>query len=382
MQRLLFLKQLETAFKVHNITALLGPRQCGKTTLAKQYCAKIPEFSKAAYFDLENPTDLERLKNPKLAFEPLTGLIVIDEIQRRPDLFPVLRYIHDENPDKRFLILGSASRDLIHQSSESLAGRIGYLEVTPFLANELQEIDMKNLWLRGGFPRSFLASDNDISYTWRRDYVRTYLEQDIPALGINIPAENIRRFWMMLSHYHGQVLNSSELAGSLGFSRQTITKYLDLLAATFMVRVLKPWFVNIKKRQIKNPKIYLRDSGIFHYFLNIKDQSSLLTSPKLGASWEGFALEQVVQGLRADIHECYFWGTHNRAELDLLVIKDGKKLGFEFKFHDAPKITPSMKIALEDLELDKLTVIYPGTVTYLLNKDIEVIGLTKFLAGI
>jgi predicted AAA+ superfamily ATPase len=312
------------------------------------------------------------------ALGPLEGLIIMDEIQRRPDLFPTLRYIHDEHPTKKFLILGSASKDLIRQSSESLAGRISYIEVTPFLALEML-LEQKLLWNRGSFPRSCLALNDQSSYNWRHDYVKTYVEQDIPAFGINISPETLRRFWFMIAHYHGQIFNGLEISKSLMISSPTARSYLDLLSATFMVRILKPWFANIKKRQIKTPKIYIRDSGMFHYLMDIRDSASLLTSPKIGASWEGFALEQIIQKLRADPNDCYFWGTHNQAELDLLIVKGDKKIGFEFKYQDAPKLTPSMKIAFEDLRLNQLTVIYPGSIAYSLTDNIRVIGLEEFL---
>jgi predicted AAA+ superfamily ATPase len=379
MERKFFLEQISAQFLVNRIVALLGPRQCGKTTIAKQYISTRPEFQKANYFDLENPVDLKRLESPVTAIEPLEGIIVIDEVQRRPDLFATLRYIHDEQPNKKFLILGSASRDLIRQSSETLAGRISYIEVTPFLATEISD-KRDQLWYKGGFPRSFLAPNEDISYEWRREYVKTYIEQDIPAFGVNISSENLRRFWMMLAHYHGQIFNGLEIANSLRISSPTAKSYLDLLAATFMVRILKPWFSNIKKRQVKLPKIYIRDSGMFHYLMDIKNKETLLTSPKLGASWEGFALEQIIQKLRVDQNDCYFWSTHNKAELDLLVTKGDKKIGFEFKYQDAPKLTTSMKIAMEDLKLNQLNVIYPGSVPYNLMDKVLVIGLEEFLS--
>ncbi|MEK6734201.1 MAG: ATP-binding protein [Pseudomonadota bacterium] len=374
-----FIDKIELQFNVHRIVALLGPRQSGKTTVAKQYCQLIQNFNRANYFDLENPADLERLNNPILAFEYLNGMIVIDEVQRKPDLFQVLRYIHDQFPEKKFLLLGSASRDLINKSSESLAGRIGYIEITPFLGCELEESSNYNLWLRGGYPRSYLATNNKESYVWRREYIRTYIEQDIPNLleGINIG--NLRKFWMMIANYHGQTFNASEISNNLGIARTTVQKYLEILASTFMIRILEPWYENIGKRQVKSPKIYIRDSGIFHYLLGIQDIDSLLISQKLGASWEGFALEQIISFLEIDRYDSFFWTTHAKAELDLLILKNGKKLGFEFKYSDAPKLTPSMKIAIEDLKLDQLRVIYPGKISYNLDKNIKVISLNEFI---
>ena len=380
MDRPIFLNNIASQFQVHRIVALLGPRQSGKTTLAKQYCKIIHNFTRSNYFDLENPSDLERLDNPKLAFEHLEGTIIIDEIQRKPNLFQVLRYIHDEYPNKLFLLLGSASRELINQSSETLAGRIGYIEITPFQAFELAIKADQKLWLRGGFPKSYLAISDDLSYTWRREYVRTYLEQDIPTMIGSINTRQLRRFWMMLANYHGQIFNASEISNSLQISRATVVNYLDILASTFMIRVLQPWFENIKKRQVKSPKIYIRDSGIFHYLLGIQNDETLLISPKIGASWEGFALEQIVNLLQVDQYDCYFWATHNKAELDLLVTQNGKKIGFEFKYNDAPKISPSMRIAMLELSLDELTIIYPGEISYSLGKNIQVVGFNEYLS--
>jgi predicted AAA+ superfamily ATPase len=377
MERPIFLQSINKQFECNRIVALLGPRQSGKTTLAKQFCKLIPSFSLSNYFDLENPNDLLRLENPKLAFEQLEGVIIIDEIQRKPDLFQVLRYIHDEYPHKHFLLLGSASREIINQSSENLAGRIGYIEITPFQAHELKM--EQSLWLRGGFPRSYLATSDDISYNWRSNYVRTYLEQDIPSMLGNINTSSLRKFWMMLANYHGQIFNALEMANSLQISRATVVNYLDILAATFMIRVLQPWFENIKKRQVKSPKIYIRDSGIFHYLLGIQNKQTLLTSPKLGASWEGFALEQIINSLKADQYDCYFWATHSKAELDLMIVRNGQKIGFEFKYQDAPKISASMRIAMQELNLAKLIIIYPGEKSYYLDKNIQVVGFDEYV---
>lgn len=373
-----YIEKIRFAFSVNPIVAILGPRQCGKTTLAKEYAKqlkiKIPEIN---FFDLENPNDIARLETPLLAIENLQELIVIDEVQRRPDLFPLLRYLVDENKKRRFLILGSASRDLLQQSSESLTGRISYLELTPFSYPEVENLD--RLWLRGGFPHSYLAKTQEISTAWRSDYITTFLEQDIPRLGITIPANTLRRFWMMLAHYHGNIFQASEMGQSLGAAHTTMRRYLDILTGTFMVRELTPWIENIKKRQIKSPKIYFRDSGIYHTLLGIKDKDELFVNPKLGASWEGFALEAIIRHHQAKAEETYFWGIHAQAELDLLIIKDGKKLGFEFKFSDAPKLTSSLEIAEELLELDKLTIIYPGRTAYSLSKKVKVIGLQEYL---
>lgn len=390
MKRDQFLAMINAQFRVHAACAILGPRQVGKTTLAKIYGETY--FSNDVYFfDLENPQDLARLENPMFALQNVSQkLIVIDEIQRRPDLFPVLRVLIDStnvpldeqdsvrnqeirSRQKKFLILGSASRDLIQQSSETLAGRIGYIELLPFLLSEVKDIN--RLWFRGGFPKSYLASTDDDSYIWRQEYITTFLERDIPGLGFNIPAQQMRRFWLMLVHYHGQILNLSEIGRSLGLSDHNVRKYFDILTGTFMVRELIPWFENISKRQVKSPKIYFRDSGILYALTEIRTYDQLQRHPHLGAFWEGFALEEIIAAWGASTEECFFWATQAHAELDLLLIKNGKRIGFEIKYTDAPKITKSMTIALEDLKLDNLAVIYPGKDNYLLSEKIAVYGL-------
>jgi len=380
MRRPKYIEKIRAHFRVHPICALLGPRQVGKTTLAKMY---IEEYwpDDAYFFDLENPLDLARLENPMLALSNVTQkLIVIDEIQRRPDLFPVLRVLVDqEKENRRFLILGSASRDLIRQASETLAGRIGYIELCPFSLFEVK--DSSKLWLRGGFPRSYLAANNQDSYLWRQNYIATFLERDIPNLGFNIPPEQMRRFWLMLAHYHGQIFNASEIGKSLGISGHTVRKYLDILSGTFMIRILTPWFENLKKRQIKSPKIYFRDSGILNTLLGINDKMELQKYPKLGSFWEGFALEEIIRTMDAAMEESYFWSTQAKAELDLLIVKNNKKIGFEFKYTDAPKITKSMHIAQEDLKLNHLAVIYPGNQIFPLSKDIKAYGLETIATG-
>ncbi len=359
------LTRLMSAFPV---TAILGPRQCGKTTLARTLAAD-------SYFDLENPQDLARLEQPQLALEDLTGLIVIDEIQRLPDLFPLLRYLVDQGKGRKFIILGSASRDLIRQSSESLAGRIAYLQLGGFRLSDIDPGAIKTLWWRGGLPRSFLAASDDESLLWRNQYVTTFLERDIPQLGITIPARTLRRFWTMLSHYHGHILNYAELGRSFGISDMTVRKYCDILEGTFMVRILQPWFVNIGKRLVKRPKLYLRDSGLFHALLSIETTEQLHTSPRLGASWEGFALDGVCRTLGKEDGDIYFWNTHAGAELDLFWQARGQNWGVEFKYEDAPRLTRSMKTAVEDLELERLWVVYPGKAAYPLSEKIRVIPL-------
>lgn len=376
MERLGYLADLHKAFNVHPIVALLGPRQCGKTTLAHQYVQSMSKATEIHFFDLEDDADLAQLENPRLALGQKKGLIVIDEIQLRPDLFPMLRVLIDElRHQQRYLILGSASRDLLKQSSETLAGRIAYLELTPFSINEVDETF--KLWQRGGFPLSYLAESEPDSILWRKHYIRTFLEQDLPQLGIQIPAAMLRRFWTMLAHYHGNIFNASELGRSLALSDVTVRRYLDILTDTFMIRQLHPWFENLNKRQIKSPKVIFRDSGILHTLLSIDNHHELTAHPKLGASWEGFAIEQTIRLQGADPQDCYFWGTHGGAELDLLLMHKGKRLGFECKYQDAPKLTKSMRIAIDDLQLDHLTVIYPGTKAYQLAENIDVRGLRE-----
>jgi uncharacterized protein len=376
MERKKYLKEIENEFRIHPICALLGPRQVGKTTLSKMFIAQRPQDA-VQFFDLENPIDLARLENPMLALGSLSHqLIVIDEIQRRPELFSVLRVLADDKEKKRqFLILGSASRDLIRQSSESLAGRIGYIELMPFSLKEVENSEL--LWLRGGFPLAFLAATNEDSFRWRQAYISTFLERDIPSLGFQIPAEQIRRFWLMLAHCHGQIFNASELGRSLGISDHTVRRYLDLLVGTFMMRLLQPWFENISKRQVKSPKVYFRDSGILNALMGISQKSQIDINPKLGAFWEGFALEEVIREFQAKSEECYFWATQGGAELDLLLLKNGKRLGFEFKYTDRPKTTSSMHIAKEDLKLDHLYVVFPGHQSFPLTEQITAVGLTS-----
>lgn len=370
-----YLDSIDASFLVNPICALLGPRQCGKTTLSKQY-VNTNNLS-AYFFDLEDPLDLAKLDNPKLALESLEGLIVIDEIQRKEELFPYLRVLVDKFPKRKILVLGSASQDLIRQSSETLAGRISYIEMNPFNINEID--DIKKLWCRGGFPKSYLASTEMISNQWRKNYIRTFLEKDIRNFGFDISSQTMRRFWSMLAHYHGQIFNASDIGRSINVSYKTSDRYLDILTGTFMIRRLSPWFENISKRQIKSPKIYFRDSGLLHTILGIEDRNALLKHPKLGASWEGMALEQVIKHLEVDNDDCYFWATQGGAELDLLILKNSQKLGFEIKYTDSPKITKSMYIAINDLGLDSLTIIIPGAEQFALEDKIKVCGIDNLL---
>lgn len=375
MKRPIYLKEIDDQFKIHPACALLGPRQVGKTTLARMYLEKHPKEN-VLLFDLENPLDLARLDNPMLALQELKNtLIIIDEIQKRPDLFPVLRVLIDKKQNNKYLLLGSASRDLLNQSSETLAGRIGYIEVMPFSLNEVE--DCPKLWLRGGFPLAYLTETNQDSYRWRQAYISTYLERDIPNLGFQVPAPMLRRFWMMLAHVHGQVLNTSELAESFGITSYNVRRYLEILTGTFMIRLLTPWHENISKRQVKSPKVYFRDSGIYHALLGIEDKMQLNVYPRLGASWEGFAIEEIIRQTQATSDECYFWATQNGAELDLLIVKNGKKIGYEVKHSDAPKTRKSMWIALEDLKLDHLYIVYPGSQNFPMDEKISALGINK-----
>ncbi len=373
IQRTRYLQEITEQFEVHSVCAILGARQVGKTTLAQQF-AQQWESDKVVTFDLEDAQHLLTLENPQLILRQYAGyLIIIDEIQRKPEFFPILRVLADDREKKyTFLILGSASRDLLHQSSETLAGRIGYIYLPPLTFIETH--DMHRMLLRGGFPKSFLAPSDKSSLNWRLAYISTFLERDLSLLGFDISPQVMRRFWMMLCAYHGQLFNAAELSKSLMISPKTAMRYLDILQGTFMIRVLQPWFENITKRQVKSPKIYLRDTGIFNTLVSISTQDDLLRSSKIGAIWEGFALEELILALQVSDEDCYFWSTHNDAELDLLIFKNGKRIGFEFKYADAPKITKSMHVALQDLKLDHLYVIFPGTRKFPLAENITIFG--------
>ncbi|MEI6530486.1 MAG: ATP-binding protein [bacterium] len=362
---------IRTALSRSRAVALLGPRQCGKTTLARQF---VPPDS-PNYFDLEDPVSLASLDQAMTTLKGLTGLVVIDEVQRRPDLFPILRVLIDQEPlAARFLILGSASPALLRQSSESLAGR---MEIVPIGGLTLKDVGMEfheAHWLRGGFPLSFLASSDTDSTAWRKSFIQTFLERDLPQLGVTVPTPALFRFWTMLAHYHGQIWNAAEPARSLGLNESTVRRYLDLLAGVLMVRQLSPWHENLKKRQIKSPKIYFRDSGILHQLLGIRGEQDLLTHPKCGASWEGYVVEELLTSFQPD--EAYFWATHAGAELDLLLFKHSRRIGVEIKRADAPRLTPSMRVALTDLDLDRLFVIYPGERRYSLAEKVDVLPLS------
>lgn len=364
------LGQVRRALKRSRVVALIGPRQCGKTTLARQI---VPPDS-PNYFDLEDPASLARLAEPMTALSALRGVVVIDEVQRRPDLFPILRVLADRKPLRaRFLILGSATPALLRQSSESLAGRAETIPLSGFSLAEVGAKQQNRHWLRGGFPRAFLARSNADSLAWRQQFIQTFVERDLPQLGINIPSQAMLRFWTMVAHYHGNIWSAAEPARSLGVSEPTVRRYLDALSGLFMVRQLQPWHENLGKRQVKSPKIYVRDSGLLHQLLGIRTDKELLSHPKCGASWEGYAVEEALKHFQPD--EAYFWATHQGAELDLLLFQNGRRLGVEIKHMDAPTLTPSMRIALENLRLDRLVVLYPGNTRYALAKRVEVLPL-------
>jgi predicted AAA+ superfamily ATPase len=370
------LEILQGLLQRHPVVAILGTRQVGKTTLARQFLEIHP--GPATVFDLEDPADLARLDNPMLALRPLSGLVVFDEIQRRPELFPILRVLADR-PDvpARFLVLGSAGPELLKQSSESLAGRIAYLDLEGFTLNEVGEASLDRLWLRGGLPRSFLAGSDEASAEWRRNFVQTFLERDLVQLGIRIPSTTLRRFWTMIAHYHGQIWNNSELSRAFGVSDNTVARYLDVLTGALVVRQLLPWYENLQKRQVKSPKVYIADSGLLHTLLGRETRFDLEGHPKVGASWEGFGLTEIVARLGARREECYFWATHGGAEIDLLVVRGRRRLGFEFKYTDAPSMTRSMHSALADLRLDRLDVVHAGQHTYPLAENVRALALSQ-----
>jgi uncharacterized protein len=375
IQRVDQIKAVQRLLKTHRVVALVGARQVGKTTLVQQ--VERQSNGPVHHFDLESTRDLARLADPLLALEPLSGLVVLDEVQRRPEIFPSLRVLADRPRGARYLILGSASPDLLKQSSETLAGRITFHELPGFSVDEVGLGRHNELWLRGGFPRSFLAQSNALSLRWRRDFISTYLERDLPQLDVRILPTTLRRFWSMLAHLHGQVLNWSELGRSMSVNDMTVRRYVDVLANTFMVRVLAPWHENISKRQVKSPKIYLRDSGLLHALLEIDSWGHLEGHPKVGASWEGFCIDSIISLLGARPDQCFFWATHAGAELDLLIVSEGRRRGFEIKRTVSPSVTASMHIALQDLKLDSLTVVYAGADVYPLAPKIRAVGFDR-----
>ena len=378
IQRSIHVKTLLRRLKTYPVVAILGARQIGKTTLAGQVARAYGRV--VHHFDLEDPADLARLEDPRLALAELKGLVVLDEIQRRPELFPVLRVLADRKPrPARFLVLGSASPDLLRQSSETLAGRITFYVLPGLSLTEVGVPAMPALWLRGGFPRSFLAATHAESSLWRDDFIRTFLERDLPQLGIRIPAMTLRRFWSMLAHWHGQVWNGSEFGRSFGVSDTTVRRYLDIMSSALVVRQLQPWHANLSKRQVKSPKVYVRDSGLLHALLGLENRTDLERHPKVGASWEGFLLEQVVSHLSVPEEQMHFWATHAGAELDLLVGRGRRRIGFEFKRTTRPRLTPSIRSALDDLELRQVVVVHAGNQTFPLAKRVRAVAARRLL---
>jgi len=378
IDRELHARQITGLLKRFPVVAILGARQVGKTTLAASIAPTLSD--RISPFDLENPSDLARLADPMLALQEPKGLVVLDEVQRRPELFPVLRVLADRKPVRtRFLVLGSAAPDLLRQSSESLAGRIAYYELPGLAVREVGFEHADRLWVRGGFPKAFLARSDRESMEWRQAFIRTFLERDLPALGVNIAADTIRRFWSMLAHHHAQLWNASEIGRSFGVADTTVRTYLDKLTDALVVRQLKPWHENLGKRQVKSPKIFIRDSGLLHALLNLPTKRDVEGHPKLGASWEGFIIDQLVQQLGVSPDETYHWRTHQGAELDLLVVRGGLRLGFEVKRTVAPTLTPSMRSAIHDLKIKSLTVVHAGDQTFPLAKQVQAVAFRDVL---
>jgi predicted AAA+ superfamily ATPase len=370
LSRTHLIARIRTALSRAPVVVLVGPRQTGKTTLARHF---LPP-GHPNYFDLEDPLASHRLADPMLALASLAGLVVIDEVQRSPGIFPVLRVLVDRTAAPgRFLLLGSASPRLLRQTGESLLGRVEVIEVTGFDLDEAGAATAERLWERGGYPRSFLAASDEDSLRWRKEAISRFVEADLPQLGINVPAPAMLRFWSMLAHYHGQIWSAADPARSLGVSEPTVRRYLDWLTQTYMVRQLQPWHANLGKRQVKSPKVYFRDTGLLHALLGVTGLPALRTHPRCGASWEGFALEQVLRLTAPD--EAYFWATHAGAELDLLMVKNGQRVGVEIKHTAVPKMTPSMRIAMTDLALDAMYVVYPGPIRFEIAPRIEAIPI-------
>jgi len=376
IKRKKIIDNINEALNRGRIVSILGPRQCGKTTLARQFA----QPGSPSYFDLEDPIDNAKLAEAQNALQNLKGTVVIDEVQRQPELFPLLRVLADRIPlPAKFLILGSASPNLIKDAAESLAGRVERIRIGGFSLEEVGQKNSEQLWLRGGLPCSFLANTDKDAFTWLKEYVQSFVERDLPLHGVSLPPITLIRFWTMLAHYHGQIFNASEIARSLGISIMTVNRYLDIMTGVFMIRQLQPWYVNIKKRQVKSPKIYFNDTGILHALLGIQNQSDLFKHPKYGASWEGFVLEEVIRSIEP--HEVYFWSTHQGAEIDLVFNKGGQMYGVEIKRQDAPRMTPSIKHALEDLKLERIAVIYPGKRRYSIHKQVEVVPFDEIQGG-
>ena len=367
------LQRLRLLLREFPVVALLGARQVGKTTLARQLAATR---TLTTWFDLENPADLARLDDPGLELRPLRGLVVLDEIHRLPEIFPLLRVLADRpRTPARFLVLGSASPQLLRQTSETLAGRVAFHQLDGFTTTEVDDID--RLWLRGGFPRSYLARSEAASVRWRGSFVDTFLSRDVADLGGSVPPATLRRFWTMLAHWHGQTWNGAEFGRAFGVAHTTVRRYLDLLTSLFVVRQLAPWFENIAKRQVRSPKVYVADSGILHSLLGLASRDALVSHPKVGASWEGFVVSQVIARLAARPEQCFHWATHSGAELDLLVAAGERRYGFEVKRAEAPRLTPSMRSAFQTLRLDRLDVFHAGTQSYGLAEGIRAMPATE-----
>lgn len=366
--------EIRQTLSANPVTAILGPRQCGKTTISQKLGTETP----STFFDLEDPDDFELLNSSaKQVLSQQTGLVVIDEVQRLPELFTLLRVLADQQTaDRKFLLLGSASPELMRNSSETLAGRIGFVDLTGFNLDEVGIENLSSLWLKGGFPRSYLADDDQQSYQWRQDFVRTFLERDLSQLGFNLPSQTMRRFWIMLAHYHGQIWNAAEFARSLGVSEPTVKRYLDILTGAYMVRQIQPWYENLQKRQVKAPKVFIRDSGLLHALLSLPG-NEIQTNPKLGASWEGFVIEQILNRIKS--RDYFYWRTHAGLELDLLVMKNGKRLGFEIKYSETPKVTRSMLQIIDDLKLDQFFIVYQGKHRLELEAKIQLLPINDIV---
>ncbi len=376
IKRLELIQRVREALSRSRVVALIGPRQCGKTTLASEFVS--PDSHN--YFDLEDPLSLARLNEPMTALKELKGLVVIDEVHRSPDLYTVLRVLADRRPlPARFLLLGSASSELLRQTSESLAGRLETITMGGFSISEVGVESHSRHWLRGGFPLSCLAKNDKDSLAWRKNFIQTFLERDVPQFGLRVPATTLLRFWTMLAHYNGQIWNAAEPARSLGISESSARRYTDLLEDLLMVRQLQPWHTNLNKRQVKAPKIYIRDTGLLHLLLGIRDQNDLLNHPKCGASWEGYIIEETIKAVEPD--EAYFWATHAGAEIDLVMVKDGRLLGVEGKRVDAPRLTPSIRVARDELRLEKVAVIYPGSKRYSLADGVSAVPFQTIAEG-
>ena len=377
LERRHHLRRLTLLLRESPVVALLGARQVGKSTLARQLVAA--RGGPVTWFDLEDPVDLARLADPGLELRPLRGLVVLDEIQRLPEVFPLLRSLADRpRTPARFLVLGSASPELLRQTSESLAGRVAFHELDGFGLREVD--DLERLWLRGGFPRSYLARSVAASHRWRDDFIRTFLERDLPGLGNTVPSTTLRRFWTMLGHWHGQLWNGAEFGRAFGVAHTTVRRYLDLLSSVFVVLQLPPWHENVGKRQVRSPKIYVGDSGILHALLGLNTSEALVSHPKVGASWEGFVVRQVMHLLAVRPEQCFHWSTYSGAELDLLVVAGERRYGFEVKRAESPRLTPSMRSALETLSLERLDVVHAGQRSYSLARRVRAVPAARLAA--